>query len=351
MGDTTSFGNRGGDQSPWGRVLVESSLLDRVAAHVDGWTPMPAADASWLTDSPVPDGWQRLEVADDAATPLRVVATTVEGHSGWAGLQTLSAFRFTGELDSDLLMAGADKGLQDWNAEGVRVDPMVLPKLPGVCGVRASGYIAVDNQLLWVRHHTFVRGSAEPDQGLLVEQIDAAAAGPRMRLGPGFGALSESVEGAFVTHIGAAADDMSTAVADHIEQMRREVEGGPVLSGEQKRFLVSALSMWGGVASDHLPPVQILGYASRVDFDADVDRFCGELGLDEPDLSSRDWSRIQFLAEISWASDMFGAGVEFEVVSPFRDAEALALLRSIQRTLIRVTDRALVFPAVGTATA
>lgn len=351
MSNTTPFGNRRGDQSPWGRVLVESSLLDLVAAQVEGWTPMSAVDASWLTDTPVPNGWQRLQVADDAAPPLRVVATTVEGHPGWAGLQTLSAFRFTGELDSDVLMAGADKGLRHWNAEGVRIDPMVLPNLPGLCGVRASGYIAVENQLVWVRHHTFVRGSAEPDQGLLVEQVDAAGAGPRMHLGPGFGALSQSVEGAFLRHIGATASDLSTAVADHIEQMRRDVEDGPALSTEQKRFLINALSMWGGVASGHLPPVQILGYASRADFDADVDRFCGELGLDDPDLSTQDWSRIQFLAEISWASDMFGAGVEFEVVSPFRDAEALALLRSIQRVLIHATDRALVFPAAGTATA
>src|SRR5689334_18806784 len=119
MSDTTSFGSRDGDQSPWGRVLVESSLLDLVATQVDGWTPIPAADASWLTDTPVPDGWQRLRVADDAATPLRVVATTVEGHPGWAALQTLSAYRFTGLLDLDLLMAGADKGLRAWNAEGI----------------------------------------------------------------------------------------------------------------------------------------------------------------------------------------------------------------------------------------
>ncbi|WP_019971503.1 hypothetical protein [Mycobacterium sp. 141] len=349
MSDTTAFRNSHGDESPWGRVLVESSLLDLIAGQVDGWTPLPAVEASWLTDTPVPDGWETLAVADGAATPLRVVATTVEGHPGWSGLQTLSAFRFTGELDSDLLMAGAGKGLREWHADGIRVDAMVLPKLPGVFGVRASGYITADNQLLWVRYHTFVRGSTEPDQGLLVEQIDAAGAGPRMRLGPGFGTLSESVEGAFLAHIGATDDDMAAAVSDHVEQMRREMEAGPVLSGEQKQFLVTALQMWGGVASGHLPPVEVLGYADRADFDADVDRFCEQLGLDEPDLSTLDWSRIQFLAEISWASDMFGAGVEFELVSPFRDPEALALLRSIQRVLIRVTDRALVFPRAGTA--
>jgi len=45
---------------------------------------------------------------------------------------------------------------------------------------------------------------------------------------------------------------------------------------------------------------------------------------------------------------MFGAGVEFELVSPFTDPEALVLLRSIQRALVRTVDRALLFPQAGT---
>ncbi|CAM5683707.1 hypothetical protein MAUB1S_03971 [Mycolicibacterium aubagnense] len=174
--------------------------------------------------------------------------------------------------------------LLDWNAEGVRTDVLVLPKLTGVSGVRASGYITAE--------------------------VAAAAAGSRMR---------------------------------------HEAQTGPVLSGEQRRFLVSALSMWGGVASGHPPPIEALGYADKADFTADVARLCNQLGLDKPDLSTLDWSRIQFLAEISWASDLFGAGVEFELVSSFTDSEALTLLRSVQRAPVHTVKPALVFPSTPPA--
>lgn len=332
-----------GDESPWGRVLADTSMLDLIASHVNGWTPLPAAEASWLTESPVPDEWHTLPVDDATATPLRIVGTTVYGHPGLAGLQTLSAFRFTGVPDPDLLVANADKGLRQSNAKGIRTDPMVLPNLPGVCGVRASGFITASNELLWVKYCTYVRGSTEPDKGLAVQQIFAAAAGPRMRLGRGIGALADAVNDAFIRYIGATEDDVEAAIADHAEQMRREVAAGPRLSLEQKRFLDAALSVWGGIASNQLPPIGALGYTGKADFAADVARLRDQLGSDHPDLSTADWSRIQFLAEISWASDMFGAGVEFELVSPFTDSESLALLRSVQRALIRAVDPALVF--------
>jgi len=348
MSETEAFGNLHGGDPSWGRVLGESSLLDLIATQVHAWAPLPAAEASWLTDTPVPDGWHTLAVADGAATPLRMVGTAVAGYPGWAGLQALSVFRFTGTPDPDQLIPRADEGLWRWKAEGIRTDPVVLPHLPGVFGVRTDGYVTVDNQTVWVEYSTYVRGSAEPGQGLAVEQIFAAPAGPLMRLGVGIGALAEAVKDAFVEHIGATEDDVEAAAADHAEQMRREAEAGPMLSREQKRFLDTALTVWGGVASHHLPPLGAMGYTGRADFDADVVRLRDQLGRDKPDLSILDWSRIQFLAEISWASDMFGAGVEFELVSPFRDTEALALLRSIQRALIRTVDRELLFPRADT---
>lgn len=344
MSDTAAFRNSDGANSQWGRVLVESSLLDLIAGRVRGWTPLSTTEAAWLTSTPVPDGWQTLEIAAGNATPQRVIGATVNGYHGWAGMQALSAFRFTGTPDPELLAVEADKGLRAWNADGIRTGVLVLPKLPGVSGVRTSGYVAANNQSVWVQYSTYLRGSTELDQGLVVEQVAAAAAEPRKLLGAQIGALAESARGAFLTHIGATEDDMIAAVANHGEHLRRESAAGPVLSGEQKRFLVSALSMWGGVASGHPPPIEALGYASKADFDADVARLCDQLGLDKPDLSTVDWSRIQFLAEISWASDLFGAGVEFEMVSPFTDPEALTLLRSVQRALVHTVKPVLVFP-------
>lgn len=348
MSETAAFGHHHGDESPWGRVLVESSLLDFISAQVEGWAPLPAAEAVWLTDTPIPEGWQTLSDADAAATPLRVVGATVEGWPGWAGLQALSAFRFTGVPDPDELITHVDRGLRDWNAEGIRTSEIVLPKLPGVWGVRASGYITASNESLWVEYCTHLRGSTEPGKGLVVEQIFAAAAGPRMRLGSATGALAAAASDAFLEHIGATSADVAAAAVDHAEQLERDVAIGPELSGEQKRFLDTALSVWGGIASGRPLPIEALGYAERANFDSDVARLRDQLSRNRPNLSTLDWTRIQFLAEISWASDMIGAGVEFELVNPFTDVEALALLRSVQRALIRAVDPAVLFPGAGT---
>lgn len=344
MGETAALGHRHGDEFPWDRVLVESSLLDFISAQVEGWAPLPAAEAVWLTDTPIPDGWQTLPVADAAATPLRIVGAAVEGRPGWAGLQALSAFRFTGVPDPDELITYVDRGLRDWNAKGIRTSEMVLPKLPGVWGVRASGYIAVSDESLWVEYCTQLRGSMEPQQGLVVEQIFAAAAGPRMRLGSAIGVLAAAASDAFIEHVGATSADVAAAVVDHVEQLERDVAIGPELSGQQKRFLDTALSVWGGVASGRPMPIEALGYADQADFDSDVARLRDQLSRKRPNLSTLDWTRIQFLAEISWASDMLGAGVEFELVNPFTDVEALALLRSVQRALVRTVDPTVLFP-------
>lgn len=60
-----------------------------------------------------------------------------------------------------------------------------------------------------------------------------------------------------------------------------------------------------------------------------------------------EWTRILLLAEISFASDLLGAGVEFDIVTPWRDPEALPVLRSIQRALVRTVDASLLFPDGG----
>jgi hypothetical protein len=56
---------------------------------------------------------------------------------------------------------------------------------------------------------------------------------------------------------------------------------------------------------------------------------------------SAGWLTRTALPEISFGSDILGAGVEFEIVSPWRDPQALNLLRSIQRALVRYVDASL----------
>jgi len=52
-------------------------------------------------------------------------------------------------------------------------------------------------------------------------------------------------------------------------------------------------------------------------------------------MSRLDWFRTLASTEIMFASDLFGAGVEWSIVTGLSDSESLMILRSVQRKLIR----------------
>jgi hypothetical protein len=81
------------------------------------------------------------------------------------------------------------------------------------------------------------------------------------------------------------------------------------------------------------------------EFDALADRLAGAITQHEP-LSDLDWARALFLTEISRASDIVGAGVEFALIS-YSDEEAVKLLRSIQRKISNSYRANLLFPNAG----
>jgi hypothetical protein len=51
-------------------------------------------------------------------------------------------------------------------------------------------------------------------------------------------------------------------------------------------------------------------------------------------LTRLDWTRVLVSAEFDFASDVFGAGVEWDIVTPLGDEHSLKLLRSLQRKLV-----------------
>jgi hypothetical protein len=106
-----------------------------------------------------------------------------------------------------------------------------------------------------------------------------------------------------------------------------------------------ALSEWGGLASYKPLPITILGVSDWAKFDPLTDRLATAITQHEP-LSDLDWARALFLTEISWASDLVGAGVEFALVSN-SDEEAVKLLRSIQRKISSSSRADLLFPNAG----
>jgi hypothetical protein len=112
------------------------------------------------------------------------------------------------------------------------------------------------------------------------------------------------------------------------------------LTEREREFIRQALQQWGWSASDAPFPFQVLGLSTWKEF--------GELTVrlqravaDGDALTDLDWARVLFLTEITWASDLVGAGLDFATVTGFSDIEAVSLLRGLQqRRKIGGYDRA-----------
>jgi hypothetical protein len=102
------------------------------------------------------------------------------------------------------------------------------------------------------------------------------------------------------------------------------------LTDRERKFIEQALQQWGWSASDAPFPFQVLGLSTWEEFGRLTVRLQGAVANDEP-LTNLDWARVLFLTEITWVSDLVGAGLDFATVTGFSDTEAVALLRGLQR--------------------
>ncbi|MBF6166589.1 hypothetical protein IU486_17795 [Streptomyces gardneri] len=116
------------------------------------------------------------------------------------------------------------------------------------------------------------------------------------------------------------------------------------LTHREHDFVDSALASWVGVATSAPIPVRALGFTDRDRFDEEAARLRRAV-RDGAMLTEVETARVLFLSELAFGSDLFGAGVEFQLVSPMRDAEAITILRSLQRKLYtRAGAKALFLP-------
>lgn len=102
------------------------------------------------------------------------------------------------------------------------------------------------------------------------------------------------------------------------------------LTEREREFIQQALQQCGWSASDAPFPFQVLGLSTWEEFGELTYRLqCAVTdGKPLPDL---DWARVLFLTEITWASGLVGAGLDFATVTGFSDVEAVSLLRGLQR--------------------
>jgi hypothetical protein len=101
------------------------------------------------------------------------------------------------------------------------------------------------------------------------------------------------------------------------------------LTDDERMLMVLGLNEYFGAAQQGWPLlVPLLGLSTTDEFPTLLHQLMGAIEDKKP-LSDLDWARALFLTEISWASDLVGAGIDF--ATNVRDEKAAPLLRSIQR--------------------
>jgi hypothetical protein len=116
------------------------------------------------------------------------------------------------------------------------------------------------------------------------------------------------------------------------ESGRIDVMHADLTEGE-RRLLLDGLAQWGGPARPTNELAVALGFADLSDFDDQRRRLSDSLAKGES-LSGLDATRALVATEIVFASDVFGAGVEWSTVTGSTDAETIAVLRQLQRKLV-----------------
>jgi hypothetical protein len=118
------------------------------------------------------------------------------------------------------------------------------------------------------------------------------------------------------------------------------------LTEDERDFIRQTLHQWESSASGQPFPFQALGLLTWEEFGELTVRLERAVTDGEP-LADLDWARVLFLTEITWASSLIGAGLDFDVVTRFSDTEAVTLLRGLQRKIGGFKRAKLLFPNGG----
>jgi hypothetical protein len=342
------------------QLTTVSSVVDVVAGYVDDLAPIPADElAEWVAGLAVPAGWQVLPLDASAAPLARIAVCGRQPEGGWDACDTVSVFRFTGFPPREVVEDNAECTLRDLGAgEGIHTT-VAPPPPPGIAAVRSDGYVDLAGKLTWAQYETYVAGSDQPGQGRLIQHSVFVDRGSFFRLGRDVGQFTGSIHDAFLIAIGADPTDAKwvlpdAILADHpsMATLSREPGADGIdmvairLTPDEQHYIETALIQWRWLATGFPLPIKALGLAEDwSQFDELVDRLRAAIAAKEP-LSDLDWARALFLTEISWASDLVGAGVEFRY-NGISDEEAVKLLRSIQRKISSRYRADLLFPNAG----
>jgi hypothetical protein len=107
------------------------------------------------------------------------------------------------------------------------------------------------------------------------------------------------------------------------------------LSDDERALLARGLGEWGGGTRPTDALAQAMGSEDVAGLRADTERVAVQLKAGEP-LTAADWARALIATEIAFASDYYGSGWDWSIVTGFDDLETIRRLRQVQRKLISV---------------
>lgn len=102
------------------------------------------------------------------------------------------------------------------------------------------------------------------------------------------------------------------------------------LSETERSLLMNGINQWAGPASVTDELAVAMGFMGRDDLHVERVRLYESLKSQSP-LEAMDWARVLVMTEFVFASNVFGAGLDWKTVTGFADIETIQSLRILQR--------------------
>ncbi|RFA11754.1 hypothetical protein B7R22_17940 [Subtercola boreus] len=108
------------------------------------------------------------------------------------------------------------------------------------------------------------------------------------------------------------------------------------LTNDERKLLIQGLLQWGGPAYGFDSLAHLMGFESHYDLVyVDGRRIADAIEADEP-MAADDWYRALTATEIVFSSYALGAASDWEIVTGFKDARSLELLRAVQHKVSKL---------------
>jgi len=161
----------------WDRLANVSSMVDVLLSQdgiydedeIHDFRPLTGDSVpQWVRRLYVPEGWRVPDLPpDQAAAVTRLAVAGPRPDGSFEATETLSVFGYTGWVGFDEVVSGADRSLQDLDADHITTRVLRLPPVKWAVAVQAEGVAMLGGRRMWMRQSNYLAGSMLPHNGRL----------------------------------------------------------------------------------------------------------------------------------------------------------------------------------------